>query len=127
MKFEFNPKAGLLVVRAKLLGPGGERELELALDTAASQTLIERSQLVALGSDAAESSEVVPLTTASGMEYVPCVRVSRLIALGQHRTNFSVICHELPPSAAIDGVLGLDFLRGHVLTIDFKTGTIVLE
>jgi hypothetical protein len=26
----------------------------------------------------------------------------------------------------VDGVLGLDFLRGHVLTIDFRSGQITL-
>ena len=52
--------------------------------------------------------------------------VGRLEALGQVRANFSVISHTLPPTAAIDGVLGLDFFRNHVLTLDFQRGVIAL-
>ena len=48
-------------------------------------------------------------------------------ALGQERTNFPLLGHTLPPSASIDGLLGLDFLRGQVLNIDFRQGTISLS
>ncbi len=37
-----------------------------------------------------------------------------------------VLCHTLPPSATVDGLLGLDFFRGHQLTVDFQTGQITL-
>jgi hypothetical protein len=52
--------------------------------------------------------------------------VARISSLGQDRTAFPVLAHTLPPSAAVDGVLGLDFLRGHALNIDFRTGQITL-
>jgi hypothetical protein len=34
--------------------------------------------------------------------------------------------HDLPLEANVDGLLGLDFVRDQVLTIDFRTGTIDL-
>jgi hypothetical protein len=37
-----------------------------------------------------------------------------------------VLARNLPPGAAADGLLGLDSLRGHVLTIDFPHGLISL-
>jgi hypothetical protein len=37
-----------------------------------------------------------------------------------------VLSHALPPTTGIDGLLGLDFLRGSVLTIDFQNGQIDL-
>jgi hypothetical protein len=46
--------------------------------------------------------------------------------LGQERQNFTVIAYTLPPTATIDGLLGLDFFRNHVLTIDFQNGEITL-
>jgi hypothetical protein len=52
--------------------------------------------------------------------------VDKIEALGQERLNFSVIAHTLPPSASVDGVLGLDFMRSHVLTLDFQNGEITL-
>jgi hypothetical protein len=36
--------------------------------------------------------------------------------------NFPVLGHTLPPSAGVDGLLGLDFLRGQSLTLDFRSG-----
>ena len=32
----------------------------------------------------------------------------------------------IPADAGVDGLLGLDFLRGHVLTLDFRGGIITL-
>ncbi len=37
-----------------------------------------------------------------------------------------IVCHTLPSSAVIDGLLGLDFLRGQSLTIDFRNGLLTL-
>ncbi len=37
-----------------------------------------------------------------------------------------VSCHTLPPSAGVDGLLGLDFFRGERLTVDFRTGRLIL-
>ena len=37
------------------------------------------------------------------------------------------VCRDLPAAIAIDGLLGLDFLRGTRLTIDFRNGTIDVE
>jgi hypothetical protein len=39
---------------------------------------------------------------------------------------FSVLAHTLPPSAGVDGLLGLDFLRGQVLTVDFRSGRVTV-
>ena len=55
-----------------------------------------------------------------------CDVLDRLSALGRHRLAFPVLAHSLPPVAGIDGLLGLDFLRGSVLTVDFQAATITL-
>jgi hypothetical protein len=52
--------------------------------------------------------------------------VLRLTALGQSKANFRVLALPISPVPTADGVLGLDFLRGHLLTIDFRTGQIDL-
>ena len=41
--------------------------------------------------------------------------------------SFFLICHTLPASVSVDGLLGLDFLRGQRLTIDFRAGRIALR
>jgi hypothetical protein len=50
----------------------------------------------------------------------------RAAALGQQQTNFPVLCHTLPASAGVDGLLRLDFMRGYQLAIDFRNGFVSL-
>jgi hypothetical protein len=52
--------------------------------------------------------------------------LQRLTALGRERLGFPVLGHTLPPSAGVDGLLGVDFFRGLVLTIDFGAGQVHL-
>ena len=37
-----------------------------------------------------------------------------------------MIGHALPKNSGVDGMIGLDFLQNHVLTIDFQVGRITL-
>jgi hypothetical protein len=55
------------------------------------------------------------------------VKVPVFQSLGHEQRFYSVISHDLPPSIAADGVLGLDFFRGQVLTLDFARGRISLR
>jgi len=122
----FDPREGLIIVHAEIVGPSGTAILRLALDTGATTTLINSGMLVSIGYDPALSSDRVQ-TTGSGLEFVPRVVVKRLIALGSEREEFPVLSHTLPPSAGVDGLLGLDFLRGHMLTLDLAQGIMTLE
>ena len=126
MPFSFDPQEGLIVVRAELTGPTGSALLRLALDTGATWTLINVAVLVSIGYDPALMPERLQVTTGSGVEFVPHLNLSKISALGQHRADFPVLCHTLPPTAAVDGLLGLDFLRGQILTIHFQKGSITL-
>ena len=127
MSDTFNPIDDLIIVTAIIEGPTGITAVAyLALDTGATDTMISFAPLVAAGLDPALAPQQVQVATASGIESVPVVPVRRLTALGQTRTNFDVLAHTLPPSAGIDGLLGLDFLRGQHLSLDFRTGQITL-
>ena len=57
---------------------------------------------------------------------VPRVTLKRLGALGRHAVGLTVLAHNLPAEAAVDGLLGLDFFRSLLLTIDFRAGWITL-
>lgn len=82
--------------------------------------------LVAIGYDPALAADRVQVTTGSGVEFAPRVELQRRTALGQERFGFPVLSHTLPPSAGVDGLLGLDFFRGLCLTIDFRAGQLHL-
>jgi predicted aspartyl protease len=99
----------------------------MVLDTGATRTLISGSHLLATGYDPSTAAIRMETTTASGVEYTPCVTVQRLRTLGQERSDFPVLALTLPPSAGVDGLLGLDFFRDRVLSIDFRSGLIALD
>ncbi len=126
MSFSFDSHQGLIIVRTELAGPSGSAVLRLALDTGATGTLINAAMLTAIGYDPALSPDRFQVTTGSGVEFVPRVILKRIMALEQKRVDFPVLCHTLPQSAGIDGILGLDFLRGLTLTIDFRGGQVAL-
>ncbi len=79
-----------------------------------------------LGYDPAAKPDRHQIITGSGVEFVPRIIVSKIRTLGQERKDFRVLCHTLPPSAGVDGLLGLDFFRGQELIINFRTGNILL-
>jgi predicted aspartyl protease len=126
MSFPFESQQGLIIVRAELWGPSGSAVLRLALDTGATGTVVNVGMLVAVGYDPALVPDRIQVTTGSGVEFVPRVILDKLEALGQERPGFPVLCHTLPPSAGVDGLLGLDFFRGQSLTIDFRNGQVTL-
>jgi aspartyl protease family protein len=127
MTTSFNPVHGLIVISVRLFGPSGDLIARLALDTGASSTVVRNALLITIGYDPDALPRTVHFTTESGVESAPRLVVGRVAALNQERLNFPVVAHTLPPSASIDGVLGLDFLRNRVLTLDFINGEISLD
>lgn len=127
MTLQFDPEEGLVIVPTKIYGPTGDSLVRLALDTGATATMVNWDILVLLGYDPAVERDRTKMTTGSGVEFVPRIPVKRIEALGQGRTDMPVLCHTLPSSAMVDGVLGLDFFRGHRLILDLEDGCVVLE
>jgi predicted aspartyl protease len=122
----FDPHRGLVVVQAEVFGPSGSIVLRLALDTGATGTMINVAPLTTIGYDPSLAPDRVQVTTGSGVEYAPRLPVLHIKAMGQERSHFPVLAHTLPPSASVDGLLGLDYVRGQMLNIDFRQGTISL-
>lgn len=127
MTVPFDPARDLIITRARLRGPLGDVNVRLALDTGATRTLVNQEALLRAGYDPGLSRDYIRIATASNTEYVPLVAVEMIQALGQERANLRIFAHSLPPGAAVDGLLGLDFLRGHRLAIDFRAGIITLD
>ena len=126
MSYPFEPSHGPILIKAEVTGPDRSLALQLILDTGATTSLLNDAVLLTLGYDLASVSNRVQMTTGSQVTSVPKVVLTRLTALGQHRIGFPVLGHTLPVSASVHGLLGLDFLRDGVLTIDFRSGRITL-
>lgn len=127
MNLPFDPEKGLIVVPTRIWGKSGDAIVQLALDTGATGSMVNWDILVFLGYDPAIVPERIQMTTGSGIEFVPRIVVQKIQALGQEHQNFPVLCHTLPPSSTVDGVLGLDFFRGKRLLLDFSSGMVTFE
>jgi predicted aspartyl protease len=124
--FSFNGRRGLILVTAALAGPTGRVIVRLALDTGATRTVVSPLSLRSCGYDPVSASEQTFVTSVTRRESFPRLKVSEIAALGRAQRDFPVIAQPLPANLRIDGLLGLDFLRGAVLTVDFKSGAITL-
>jgi predicted aspartyl protease len=122
MTYRFDPSGGLIVVAVEIEGPTGSAVVRMALDTGATRTLVNSSLLVGVGYDLALAEDRIEVTTGSGVEYAAKVGLSKVTALGMKRYELPVLAHTLPPSAGVDGLLGIDFFAGRTLTIDFAVG-----
>ena len=127
MSERFDPHARMVLATAEIWGPAGYVALRLAVDTGATYSMLSWQAAVILGYDPATAPDRVQLVTASAVEYAPQFRISKLRALGQERRRFPILCHTLPSSARVDGLLGLDFFRDRRLVLDFREGTVSLD
>ena len=126
MRIPFDPTRRTILVDAELTGPKRTITLKLLLDTGASDTFVEESYLVAAGYSLSGAVNQFQVVTGSGIISVTEVVVSCFASLGQTRADFPILAHSFHPGAGYEGVLGLDFLRGNILTIDFVNGEIAL-
>jgi predicted aspartyl protease len=127
VRYLFDRQIGLVIVSAELFGSSGSIILRLALDTGATATTVNAALLNTIGYDPSLVPDRIQLTTGSAVEYAPRLSIDRIDALGQVRTNFPVVAHTLPPTASVDGLLGLDFFRDQELILDFRKGVVVLS
>ena len=127
MKYPFDSKAGIILVKTKVYGPAGDGIVNLALDTGATWTLVSWEITVQLGYDPASVRERTRVTTGSGVEYCPRVKLKRLESMGKSASNLEALCHTLPPTSRVDGLLGLNFLKRFDVRINFKQGYIELR
>ena len=125
--FSFDGRRGPIIVSASASGPADSHEFRLVLDTGATVTTLEAKLLEFLGDDPDASTETVQVVTTDSISTRPVVRLNRLSALGKHRLGIPVVSQSFPQGAKIDGVLGLDFLRDGILSLDFRSGRMTLS
>ena len=122
------PVSNFILIPIKVMGIDGNsfRDIEVALDTGATTTSIPIYVASALGYNISEPDRIEPVVTGSGVEEVPIIEIKALTAIGQTIDNIEVMCHDLPPEAPVEGVLGLNFLMNFDVHISFSKGTIEL-
>jgi predicted aspartyl protease len=122
MSVTFDPNARTVLIPAAVVGPLQGFVFRLAVDTAATHTSLRPDYLRRLGYDLMRPVEHRRVRSATGTVVAPVFRVARIEALDQVRTDLLVAAQNLPLGVEADGLLGLDFFRGLVLTLDFARG-----
>jgi predicted aspartyl protease len=126
MSRNFDPDALSVIVPVLAIGPRRTQELACTVDTGATRTVLPAIILRALGYDLARPQSWTRIRSATGVVRVPVIAMTAVSAFGRVRTNFLVAAHDFPLGTTAEGLLGLDFFRELVLTLDFARGRISL-
>lgn len=127
MTFDFDADAPFIVVNGSYsTGSGTVFVLRLLLDTGASSSVLKPTVLQGLIDLRARTGSFHRVETANGVVTAVEVRLPALFALGQMREEFVVSVFNFGSEAEFDGVIGLDFLHGRELRINFRRGEIEL-
>jgi hypothetical protein len=127
MSESFDPQARSLIVPVLVVGPLRSYTFRCAVDSGSAQTVLPATALRSLGFDPSRSVGRTRLRSATGIATAPLIRAPAVTALDRVRTEFVVAAHDMPLGVDADGLLGLDFFRGLVLTLDFHRGRIDLD
>lgn len=125
--FDLLSDEAIIIVNAVI---EGKYEFRLALDTAATHTTIDSNVLYFSGYELRNSKGEKSLETSNGIIVVEIYEIEELSALSISRKNFDVQVYDFLAHGIVsdyDGVIGLDFVRGHKLCIDFEKGEITID
>lgn len=127
MSETFDPSARGVLVPVLVVGPTRAHRFQLLLDTSAGMTTLRAEFLRLLGYRPEDSTDRRRLRSATGTAIAPVVRLRSITGLAVTHTDFPAAAYDPPPAVTADGLLGLDFLRGRVLTLDFARGRVGLR
>lgn len=117
-------EGGLIIVEIKIKGIEKIYQGNFVLDTGATYTTISKELLLSIGYKNNDFGEKINLGTAGGRSSARWIKVKSFSSLGLIRSNFNIISADFPSNLMIDGLLGLDFIKNHILKIDLKKNTI---
>jgi hypothetical protein len=122
MSERFEPMAPSVLVPVTITGPSLTFTFKFALDTGSTGTSLRIEYLRRLGYRPESATRHRRIRSATGVAMSPVLDVLGIAALGHVRTRFPVAAHDHTLGTSGDGLLGLDFFRGSVLTLDFARG-----
>jgi hypothetical protein len=124
--FELTEDVNLIIVLASVDG----FDLRLALDTGASNTIIDLTALLIAGYRKADVVDIVEIETGKGIIQADVYKTQALKTLGISQANFIICSYDFLANSVltdIDGVLGIDFFRSRKLCIDFDRREITVS
>lgn len=127
MTFKFDPECKLIVFNI-WLKYRFVNVFRMALDTAATITVVTPEAIQAIGFDfdTDPTTEEV-IITATQPERVKKLIIPELSLSTEKVLNLEVVCMKLPKTLGVSGLLGLNFLRNFKIFFDFGAGVITFD
>ena len=122
----FDPRQSLVFVSGQVFGPQGELDLVFAIDTGATYSLVSRRALLRLGYNPFLTMPARFFNT-DDVRTADLLRIQQIRLLDHTWEKTEVVMHDLPAASGVDGLIGLDLLRGKRLTLDFRLGELTLD
>jgi len=116
---KLDPRASLITVEVEIFKGTKSRIVRMALDTGATYVMVPWHVVEALGYAPAKARRSISITTASGTEIAPMLRLDKVTVLGKSVEKAPTICHDLPPQSPVNGLLGLSFLKWFDIDLHF--------
>ena len=113
-----------------LIGNADGHKIEMALDTAASHSVIDFNILLMMGYSPKLAIGKMEVETSNGIISVDRYQIQSLEMLGKTVTSFEVTSYDFLEKGILSpyqGVLGLDFFEQTILTIDFINQEVWLQ
>ncbi len=98
----------------------------LLVDTGSSYTVLSKRIIESAGCEIS-ASRLISITAAGGIVQAPRLKIPLFSALDRSAVDYDVVALDLPTSAGVDGLLGIDFLELCGATIDVRRSQIVVE
>jgi predicted aspartyl protease len=124
---EFDPSRDLIIVGSQIWGRSRYRQLTLAVDTAATATVVAPDVIEDIGYHPRDGIAITTVHSAVGKEQGYTLKVARFAALGFDFENFEVHVFDLAAGYGIDGLIGLSFLRNFDYEIRSIMGKIAVR
>ncbi|MDQ2751538.1 MAG: aspartyl protease family protein [Bacteroidota bacterium] len=108
----------------------GNNKFRLVLDTAATHTTIDSNVLYFSGYELKDSKDQQEVETSNGIIVVDIYEIEQLECLGIVKNNFEVQVYDFfahGVTSDYDGVIGLNYLKGHKICIDIAKGEISID
>lgn len=122
----FDPQAFLIPIEVVISGKEKQTGSLLALDTGSTYTLIpsETARYLNLTID---PGRTILVTTVTRRENCPLVVAPKISFLNVEVENVACLVRDLPDKGSVEGLLGLSFLRGLELKINFRRGILEMN
>lgn len=117
----------IIIVDVEIFKNGTSRILRMVLDTGATFVMIPPKIAEYLGYEVSKSKRLVQMTTPSGSLRVPSITLERVKALDHELQNVEAVCHELPSTSRVDGLLGLSFIKHFDTDIHYLQGILQIR